>query len=70
MSTRVKASLPCSDIAVFIPSGDASIVVRVFGNSLDLILMDMSCVRKVFLNARSCRDQQGVVLDLKFLDPQ
>ena len=70
MSTRVTASSPCNDIAVFIPSGDASIVVRVFGNSLDLILMDMSCVRKVFLNARLCRDQRGVVLDLKLLDPQ
>ena len=68
MSTRVTASSPCSDIAVFIPSCDASIVVRVFGNSLDLILMDMSCVRKVFLNAKSCRDQQGAALDSKLLD--
>ena len=67
MSTKVTASSPCNDIAVFIPSGDASIVVRVFGNSLDFILTDMSCVRKVFLNAKSCRDQQGV-LDPELLD--
>ena len=68
MSTRVTASSPCNDIAVFIPSGDASIVVRVFGNSLDLILMDISCVRKAFLNAKTCGDQQGAVMYSKLLD--
>ena len=50
---------------MFIPSGDASIVVRVFANSLDRILMDMSCVRKAFLNAKSHGDQWGAVLNSK-----
>lgn len=62
MSTRVKASSPCNDIAVFMPSWDASIFVRVVGNSLDLMLMDVSCVRKVFLNARTRGNQQGTLL--------
>jgi len=34
------------------------------------MLMDVSCVRKVFLKAKICGDQQGAVLDLdpKLLD--
>ena len=67
---RVNASSPCNDIAAFMPSWDASIVVSVFGNSLDLILMDMSCVTKEFLNAKSREDQQGAILISKFLDPR
>ena len=39
-----------NDIPVFIPSRDASIFVKVFGNSLDLMLMDMRCVVIVLLD--------------------
>lgn len=39
-----------NDIPVFIPSRDASIFVKVFGNSLDLMLRDMRCLVIVLLD--------------------
>ena len=47
------ASSSCNDSAVFTFSSDASILVRASGNSRDLILMVMSWVREVCLNART-----------------
>jgi hypothetical protein len=68
MSTRVEASPPCNDIAMLIPSGDSSALTRVFGNSLDLMSMDMTCARKGFLDAKAHGDQQRTDPDSKLLD--
>ena len=48
MSTRVNASSPCNDMAVSRSSSDASMLVNVPRNS-DSALMDMSCVKSVFM---------------------
>jgi len=59
---RIRASSPCNDIAMTTSPRDASILVRDFGNSLDVMPMDLGCVSNIFLSAGT----YGLVRKLRF----
>ena len=43
-------------------------MVSAFGNILDPMLMDVNCVRDVFLDAKTQGDKQGAVFDSELCD--
>ena len=59
MPTKVRASSHCEDIVAFTPSRDAGSSAGTSGDLLDFVSMYFSCVKNVFLNAKTPLGQLG-----------